>query len=67
MKHFRPKVVLKLFSEGQKSMVFHPEIASSNISKLTLQFLKKMNVHFMDKWIPKTPAAAPMDYMGRAL
>ena len=40
------------------------ESLSSHTARMTIQFLKKINVNFIDKekWLPKSPGAAPMDF-----
>ncbi|KAF2890751.1 hypothetical protein ILUMI_15422, partial [Ignelater luminosus] len=52
---------LRLYPDGD--FVFHHDSAPSHISKITTEFMKgKLKFISQEKWMPKSPDAAPMDY-----
>ncbi|KAF2891478.1 hypothetical protein ILUMI_14695 [Ignelater luminosus] len=61
LKPFLTKDALRLYSDGD--FVFHHDSAPSHVSKMTTEFMKgKLKCISQEKWMSKSPDAAPMDY-----
>ncbi|KAF2896915.1 hypothetical protein ILUMI_09261 [Ignelater luminosus] len=65
LKPFLTKDALRLYSDGD--FAFHNDSAPSHVSKITTEFMKgKLKFISQEKWMSKSPDAAPMDYFVRS-
>ncbi|KAF2898681.1 hypothetical protein ILUMI_07494 [Ignelater luminosus] len=61
LKPFLTKDALRLYPDGD--FVFNHNSAPSHVSKVAIEFMKgKLKFISHEKWMPKSPDCAPMDY-----
>ncbi|CAF2118715.1 unnamed protein product [Rotaria magnacalcarata] len=66
LKPFLSRDLPRLFPDGQeKQMIYHHDSAPSHVSKETIAFMNKTKINYVkpQEWMPKSPDAAPMDYV----